>query len=91
MVVNGRGYELPNELPGYTGTVCGMCGFPSATYRYCVADCKDDGTGDIDSGAPAMSRTATPHQHRVCERCKYEWLEETMAVTFTKEMVGEGM
>jgi hypothetical protein len=55
-----------------------MCGFVGAKYRYCAQDCKDDGTGVLDAGAAAMSRTPTPHLHRTCQRCEYEWLEATL-------------
>ena len=70
---------MPDELPAFTGTFCRMCAFPAAKYRYCAEDCKDDGSGAIDSGAPAMSRPATPHLHRTCERCGFEWLEKVLA------------
>jgi len=69
---------LDNQLPPYSGTICPMCGFVGAKYRYCVHDCKDDGTGALDAGASAMSRPPTPHLHRICQRCEYEWLEATL-------------
>ena len=69
---------MPDDLPAYSGTCCRKCGFPAAKYRYCTSDCKDDGTGEIDSGSPRLNRPATPHQHRTCERCGFEWMEQTM-------------
>lgn len=65
---------MPADLPAFSGTVCPMCAFPAAKYRFCSDDCKDEGE------PAAMNRPATnltPHLHRTCERCGFEWLEQT--------------
>lgn len=68
------------DLAPYTGTVCRMCRCLAATYEFCVRDCLADADGSFERVPPAMGAEPdrfTPHLHRKCERCGFEWLEET--------------
>jgi len=64
------------DLAPYSGAFCRMCLCLAITYHYCVNDCQAGGDGTFD-GATAMGKEEQPHLHRKCERCGFEWLEQT--------------
>lgn len=66
-----------NLLAPYTNG-CEMCGYPHAKHRFCSGDCIPDGTGHYVNVSTVSLKPTTPHLHRNCERCDYEWLTATL-------------
>ena len=61
---------------------CIMCNGPACRQpehvgmRYCEADCQPNGEGGFVF-VHQLGRTPTPHIHRTCKQCGYEWLAAT--------------
>ena len=49
---------------------CSKCGCPNASAKYCM------GTGS--SKRVATCEIEGEHLHRICARCGYEWIENTL-------------
>lgn len=52
---------------------CSKCGCPNASTKYCM------GTGS--SNRVTTCEIEGEHLHRVCAKCGYEWLENTLEDT----------
>ena len=59
-------------------SICAACLGKVASTRYCVERCERNGAGyEVTT---AIGHGDLPHLHRVCENCRYEWLERCAAI-----------
>lgn len=62
-------------------SMCAACFSERATRRYCTGRCvPGDGPGVYERADVCDGKGPTPHMHRICRRCGYEWLERCIAV-----------
>lgn len=63
---------------------CTMCGMDhpamSAGFRYCASGCISIVGRDQYGDMTTHGQSPTPHMHRTCKRCGFEWLTETIGV-----------
>lgn len=62
---------------------CDACGFGYASthgrramYRYCRGYCTVVNNSGAYTDVMTLGGTQTPHFHRTCQRCGFEWLTE---------------
>lgn len=62
-------------------SVCAACCSRDGTFRFCMQPCKSNEEGGFEMAVRIGDPPATPHLHRVCQTCGYEWLERTLGLT----------
>ena len=66
-------------------SICAACCSTDASYKFCDDECVPIGLGRFEK-SQRIGQSSTPHLHRTCSRCGYEWLERCLGLGGLEEL-----